>query len=84
MSCTKQTMVMKTKVTTESAMYYHHSNIDKVIEEAKQGVWHLVALSFRLKNIVRQKQNYESSNISPWKNIIFKKSFKRNQNPSKY
>jgi len=75
---------MKTKVTKESALYYHHSDINKVIEEAKQGVCHLVASSFTLKNIFKQKENYESSNISPCKNIISKKSSKRNQNPSKY
>jgi hypothetical protein len=28
--------------------------------------------------------NYENSNISPCKNRIFKKSSKRNQNPSRY
>jgi hypothetical protein len=32
-------------------------------------------------HIRRQKENYGNSNISPCKNIIFKKSFKRNQNP---
>jgi hypothetical protein len=32
----------------------------------------------------RQKKNYENSNISPCKNVIFKKSSKRNQNPSRY
>ncbi len=31
-----------------------------------------------------RKKNYEKSNISPPKNIIFKKSSKRNQNPSRY
>jgi len=36
-----------------------------------------------LKHILRQKKNYGNSNISPCKNIIFKKSSKRNQNPSK-
>jgi hypothetical protein len=30
------------------------------------------------------KKNYGNSNISPCKNIIFKKSLKRNQNPSRY
>jgi hypothetical protein len=48
----------------------------------KQGVCHSVALPFTLKRILRQKKNYGNSNISPCKNIIFKKkSFKRNQNP---
>jgi hypothetical protein len=33
-----------------------------------------VALPFTLKSILRQKKNYGNSNISPYKNIIFKKS----------
>ncbi len=32
--------------------------------------------------VIRQKKNYGSSNISPWKKTIFKQSSKRNQNPS--
>jgi hypothetical protein len=43
-----------------------------------------MALPFTLKNILRQEKNYENSNISPCKNIIFQKSSKRNQNPSRY
>jgi hypothetical protein len=43
-----------------------------------------VALPFTLKIILRQKKKYGNSNISPCKNIIFKKSSKRNQNPSRY
>jgi hypothetical protein len=39
----------------------------------KQGVCHTVALPFTLKSISRQKKNYENSNISLCKNIIFKK-----------
>jgi hypothetical protein len=31
-----------------------------------------------------EKKHYENSNISPCKDIIFKKSSKRNQNPSRY
>jgi hypothetical protein len=50
----------------------------------QQGVCHTMALPFTLKNILRQKKNYENLNISPCKNIIFKKSSKRNQNPSRY
>jgi hypothetical protein len=39
-----------------------------------------MALPFTLKSILRQKKkNYGNSNISPCKNIIFKKSSKRNQ-----
>jgi hypothetical protein len=37
-----------------------------------KGVCHTVALPFTLKSIISQKKNYENSNISPCKNIIFK------------
>jgi hypothetical protein len=48
-------------------------------------VTHIVALPFTLKSILRQKKkNYGNPNISSCKNIIFKKSSKRNQNPSRY
>ncbi len=50
----------------------------------KTRVCHTVALPFTLKSILRRKKNYENSNISPLKNIIFKKSSKRNQNPARY
>jgi hypothetical protein len=43
----------------------------------KQGVCHTVALPFNFKCILRPKNNYRNSNISPWKNIIFKKSLKK-------
>jgi hypothetical protein len=44
-----------------------------------------VALPFTLKGILRAKKNYENSNISPCKNIIFCKKFsKRNQTPLRY
>jgi hypothetical protein len=55
-----------------------------VTNKTKQAVCHTVALPFTLKSILRQKKNYGNSNISPCTNIILKKSFKRNQNPSKY
>jgi hypothetical protein len=47
-------------------------------------VCHTVALPFTLKNILRQKKNYENSNISPCKNKIFKEPSKRIQNASRY
>ncbi len=50
----------------------------------KQRVHHTMALPFTLKSIARQKKNYGNWNISPCKNIIFKKSSKRNQNLSRY
>jgi hypothetical protein len=44
----------------------------------QQGVCHTVALPFAfVKNILRQRKNYENSNISPCKNIIIKKSSKK-------
>jgi hypothetical protein len=39
----------------------------------KQGVCHTEALPLTLKSILRQKKNYGNLNISPCKNIIFKK-----------
>jgi hypothetical protein len=50
----------------------------------EQGVCHTLALQFTLKSILKQKKNCGDSNISPCKNTIFKKSSKRNQNPSRY
>jgi hypothetical protein len=61
---------------------YDNSHADD--STIKQGVCHIVALPFALKKISRQKKNYENSNISPCENIIFKKSSKRNQSPSRY
>jgi hypothetical protein len=42
---------------------------------------HIVYIKRYLK---AKEKNYENSNISPCKTIIFKKSSKRNQNPSRY
>jgi len=42
-----------------------------------------VALPFTLKSTLRQKKNDGNPNISPCKNIIFKKSSKKSQNPSR-
>jgi hypothetical protein len=36
------------------------------------------------KDLKAKEELWKHSNISPCKNIIFKKSFKRNQNPSRY
>jgi hypothetical protein len=52
-------------------------------EKKKRRMCHTLALPFTLKGILRQKKNYGSSNISPCKTKIFKKSSKRNQNPSR-
>jgi len=55
------------------------------ISQTNKGVCHTMALPFTLKLLSqRQKKNYGNLNISPCKNIIFKKSAKRNQNPSRY
>jgi len=50
----------------------------------EQRVCDTLALPFTLKSVLKQNKNYGNSNISPCKNIIFKKSSKRNQNPSLY
>jgi hypothetical protein len=48
-------------------------------------VCHACGLAIYMKKYLNaKKKNYENSNISPCKNIIFQKSSKRNQNPSKY
>jgi hypothetical protein len=52
--------------------------------QQKKGCVTLWPCHLHLKSILRQKKNYGISNISPCKNIIFKKSSKRNQNPSRY
>jgi hypothetical protein len=49
----------------------------------QHGVCHTVAFPFTLKSISREEKNYENSNISPCKDTIFKKSSKRNKNPSR-
>jgi hypothetical protein len=51
---------------------------------ARSLVCHTVALPFTLKRTLRQKKELRNSNISPCKNIIFKKSSKGNQNSSRY
>ncbi len=64
---------------------WHDAQVWTHTVQPKQGVCHTVALPFTLKSTLRQKKNYgNSKNISPCKNIIFKKSSKRNQNPSTY
>jgi len=50
--------------------------------QVKQGVRHTVALPFSI--LMQKKKNYGNSNISPCQNVVFKKSSKRNQNPSRY
>jgi hypothetical protein len=43
----------------------------------QQGVCHIVALPFTLKNILRQKRNYGNSNISPCKKYNLQKSLEK-------
>jgi hypothetical protein len=57
----------------------------KLLLGQNKGLCDTVALPFTLISILRQKKNYESSNISTCKSIIFKKkSPKRIQNASRY
>jgi hypothetical protein len=48
------------------------------------GVSHSDLVIYIKKVILRAKKNHGNSKKSPCKNIIFKKSSKRNQNPSRY
>ncbi len=58
-------------------------HISKEPSSRKESKGCTVALPFTSKSILRPKKKYGSSHISPCKNIIFKKSSKRNQNPSR-
>jgi hypothetical protein len=59
---------------------------DRQAEQSNKGCVTLWPCHFTLKPILRPKKNYgNSKNISPHKNIIFKKSSqKKNQNSSRY
>jgi hypothetical protein len=48
-----------------------------------RGVSHY-GLAIYIKKYLKAKKNYGNSNISPCKNIIFKRSSKTNQTPSRY
>jgi hypothetical protein len=62
-----------------------YCNTRKAFLNITKGICHSVALlPFTLTSILRQKKNYGNSNISPCKNIIFKNSCEKNQNPSRY
>jgi hypothetical protein len=53
----------------------HMENFCKCLIYSNKGLCHIVALPFTLKSILMQnKRNYGNSNISPCKNIIFKKT----------
>jgi hypothetical protein len=53
-------------------------------QQQQQGVCHTLAFAIYIQKVSQGKNPYENSNILPCKNIIFKKSSKRNQNPSRY
>jgi hypothetical protein len=77
-------MVYKNPNTNENEYNLHPMQTEK--KQRTKGVCHTVALPFTfLKNILRQKKNYENSNIFPDAKKKFKKSSKksseRNQNP---
>jgi hypothetical protein len=59
----------------------HHKvqDIAKNVNKTR-GVSHYgLAIYIFLKSILRQKKNYGNSNISPCKNIVFKKSSKKHK-----
>jgi hypothetical protein len=62
-------------VNREIALKRKHDRSQRVMYQL---LCHIVALPFTLKSILRQMKNYGKSNISPCKNVIFKKSSKRN------
>jgi hypothetical protein len=47
-------------------------------------VIHANGVSFIIGRYPKAKENYKNSNISTCKNVVFKKSSKKNQNPSRY
>jgi hypothetical protein len=49
-----------------------------------RGVSHCGLAIYILEGILRKKKNYENSNISPCKIVIFKISSTKSQNPSRY
>jgi hypothetical protein len=66
-------------------MWLHHKIETKKEKRKKKGCVSHCGLAIYIKKHLRAKEEYyENSNISPCKNIIFKKSSKRNQNPSRY
>jgi hypothetical protein len=69
---------------TRDSIYLSQQHLDPVKAFIIEGITSSVALPFTLKSILRQKKNYENSNISPCKNISSKKPSQRNQNPSRY
>jgi len=54
----------------------HYSNVTR-------GVSHC-GLAIYITRYLNAKENYENSNISPCKTIIFKKVLLKNQNPSRH
>ncbi len=73
-------VVMEPFLLTKLKIDWTLGKIEKTCSQLEQGVCHTMALPFTLKSILSQKKNYENSTISPCKNIIFKKSSKKNQN----
>jgi hypothetical protein len=47
--------------------------IQGVSRKKQGGVWHTMALPFKFKSTLSKKKNFGNSNISPSKNIIYKK-----------
>jgi hypothetical protein len=69
--------------------HWHPPHTHDFLEASKTNkgcVTHYGLAIYIKRSILRQKKNYENSNISPCKNIInlSKKSSKRNQNPSRH
>jgi hypothetical protein len=82
--CNQKTTLKKQDELKKLIVEVEKKTFNFIVTLCEQGVCHTVALPFTLKITLRQKKNYGNSNISPCKNIIFKKSSKWNQNPSRY
>jgi hypothetical protein len=58
--------------------------MENIMRKLTRGVSHC-SLVIYIKTYLKAKNElWKNSNISPCKNIIFKKSSRRNQNPSRY
>jgi hypothetical protein len=55
--------------------------VSYLLSKRTRGVSHC---GLAIKYLKTKRKNYGNPNISPSKNIIFQKSSKRNQNPSRY
>jgi hypothetical protein len=79
-----QQVINKNEMPTTSGSNFYLWTKKSRGQQETRGVTHC-GLDIYIKRYLKaKKNNYENSNISPGKNIIFKKSSERNPNPSRY